>query len=242
MWELQGRPHPQLLGSNFTQALETIKSKSMEYLMKGFLMKHTPGPWVIKHEFNVYAGNRSVAACGGYSQNFDHEKVHAENVANAHLVSAAPDLLEVCQEIEEWFSSEAAMDYSSYYPPWWGRLGKALDKAEGVNEQQRENTEMKHTSQGNAKEFNDNFQPSRRKWRTLVRIASVDPEKNLFYVVVPGWGPQQVIQLRLQDLPENIRKLVIEEQITRLHAKVNLGAEASEGLYFEDWEFFDARN
>ncbi|MCL4303712.1 MAG: hypothetical protein KJ077_48950 [Anaerolineae bacterium] len=84
-------------------------------------------------------------------------------------------------------------------------------------------------------ELNDNFQPSRRAWRTLVRIDDVDPEEKFFYVVVPGWDSQQVIRLRLQDLPETIKKLVLEGQ-SRLHAKVNLGAEANEDLYFEDWE------
>ena len=79
-------------------------------------------------------------------------------------------------------------------------------------------------------------QSSKRLWRTLVRIDDVDAEGKFFYVVVPGWDSQQVVRLRLQDLPENTRKLVTERQTTRLHAKVNLGAEANEDLYFEDWE------
>lgn len=84
-------------------------------------------------------------------------------------------------------------------------------------------------------EFNDDFQPSRKAWRTLVRIDDVDPDGIFFYVVVPGWDAQQVIRLRLQDLPQNIKEVVVGGQL-RLHAKVNLGAEANEDLYFEDWE------
>lgn len=61
--------------------------------------KHTPGPWMVRHAYNVMAGRRSVATCGGYYSNVPGEDSHGENVANAHLVAAAPDLLAACQAI-----------------------------------------------------------------------------------------------------------------------------------------------
>lgn len=64
-------------------------------------MGHTEGPWEIKHEFTIISDSgRGIATCGGYTQNFDDEKVHLENVANAHLIAAAPELLEACKWVE----------------------------------------------------------------------------------------------------------------------------------------------
>ena len=59
----------------------------------------TDGKWEVKHEIMVMAGNRAVASCGGYSQNFDHGKVRRENIANARLVAAAPQLYEALRDM-----------------------------------------------------------------------------------------------------------------------------------------------
>jgi hypothetical protein len=57
--------------------------------------QHTPGPWTIRHEFNVMGPEgRLVAACGGHSNNRAVLAVDAENTANAHLIAAAPELLD----------------------------------------------------------------------------------------------------------------------------------------------------
>ena len=63
------------------------------------MTKHTPGGWVVERLFNVMAphahgGMRSVATTGGHMDSTRIEGVHAENVANARLMAAAPDLLE----------------------------------------------------------------------------------------------------------------------------------------------------
>ena len=64
---------------------------------------HTPGPWVIKHDFNVMGTgrdgtkNRCVAQCGGYSSNMVDPT--RENIANAHLIAAAPELLEALEDV-----------------------------------------------------------------------------------------------------------------------------------------------
>lgn len=54
----------------------------------------TPGPWEVQYEFNVMGGGHVVASCGGYSSNVNPEAIHQENVANARLIAAAPELLD----------------------------------------------------------------------------------------------------------------------------------------------------
>ena len=56
---------------------------------------HTPGPWTV---FNTHLGvgvcaTWDVAHCGG----FDTNRSRDEEVANARLIAAAPDLLEACR-------------------------------------------------------------------------------------------------------------------------------------------------
>jgi len=59
--------------------------------------KFTPGPWRISRfaETSVETlEDRGICNTGGYQQNFDTDRVFAENLANARLVAAAPDLFE----------------------------------------------------------------------------------------------------------------------------------------------------
>lgn len=88
------------------------------------------------------------------------------------------------------------------------------------------------------KEFKDEFQPSRQAWRALVRVDDVQTDTSLqnsyIYVVVPSWSNDKVIRLMMQDVPEEILKVI--EGGSRLHAQVNLGAESQSELYFTNWE------
>lgn len=84
-------------------------------------------------------------------------------------------------------------------------------------------------------EFNDNFSVTRRPWRTLVRFEEIEPEGGYSYVVVPGWDSQKRIRLLNSDCPDNIIEQVKLGQV-RCHAKVNIGAESDEDLYFTEWE------
>ena len=79
-----------------------------------------------------------------------------------------------------------------------------------------------------------NFDPSRKPWRTLVRIAEIEEKGGYFYVIVPGWNADEKIRVYLDDVPGELRKLIKPSQ--RLHAQVNLGAEAPKEMYFSDWE------
>ncbi|MCY4673444.1 MAG: hypothetical protein OXD43_06750 [Bacteroidetes bacterium] len=77
-------------------------------------------------------------------------------------------------------------------------------------------------------------QPSRRPWRTLVRVGDVDKKRKCFYAVVPAWNARVKVRIDLDNLPENIRKLVKPDH--RFHALVNTGAMDSADLYFDEWE------
>ncbi len=75
---------------------------------------------------------------------------------------------------------------------------------------------------------------SRRPWRTLVRVNDVDPDRGDFYVVIPGWDVRAKIRLDLDSVGQDIKCLVKPGK--RFHAKVNIGAQLAEDLYFDEWE------
>ncbi len=59
-----------------------------------YINEITKGDWKINRhaETCVEVGNRSICSTGGYQSNADSEKVWAENVANAKLISFAGNL------------------------------------------------------------------------------------------------------------------------------------------------------
>ena len=83
------------------------------------------------------------------------------------------------------------------------------------------------------REISGTFHPTRRPWRTLVRVDEVT-DGGYLYAIVPAWSPQQKIRLSEDSLPEEILDLV--EPGKRFHAQVNIGAESHEDLFFDDWE------
>lgn len=71
-------------------------------------MTHTPGPWRIgpKHKdgtFAIHAGKASVVHCTP----FGSSNGHAE--ANARLIAAAPELLEACKAIFDYYDEDDLM-------------------------------------------------------------------------------------------------------------------------------------
>ena len=64
--------------------------------------KHTPGPWFIdpRAGTHIISDGRGVASTGGYTDASDIDGSNLENVANAHLVAAAPLMLEALEAVE----------------------------------------------------------------------------------------------------------------------------------------------
>lgn len=81
-------------------------------------------------------------------------------------------------------------------------------------------------------EFEGKIKLERRVWRSLIRIDSFD--KDHIYVIIPSWDPNEVISLNTEDLPVEIKNVI--EPDKRLHAKVNIGCESANDLFFTEWE------
>ncbi|MCY4213438.1 MAG: response regulator [Gammaproteobacteria bacterium] len=83
-------------------------------------------------------------------------------------------------------------------------------------------------------EMNGRFDPARRPWRTLVRVAELDNQRQLVYVIVPPWDVRQKVPIETASLPPEIREHLVPDH--RFHALVNTGADNHEDLFFESWE------
>jgi hypothetical protein len=81
-------------------------------------------------------------------------------------------------------------------------------------------------------EFHGEFAPSRKIWRTLIRIDDVDD--NHFFAIIPAWNPNEMISIIKRDLPKVVQDAIMPD--LRLHAKVNIDASLSNDLFFTDWE------
>ena len=56
----------------------------------------TPGEAIIRHDYNVFAGDRLVCNAGGHQNNHDNGKGDAENRANARLYADAHNTYNSC--------------------------------------------------------------------------------------------------------------------------------------------------
>ena len=56
----------------------------------------TPGEATIRHDYNVFAGDRLVCNAGGHQNNHDNGKGDAENRANATLYADAHNTYNAC--------------------------------------------------------------------------------------------------------------------------------------------------
>jgi hypothetical protein len=86
-------------------------------------------------------------------------------------------------------------------------------------------------------EFNSSPVPSRKPWRTLIRVESVASELRpaLFYVAITGWDSKEIVRLPLDLIPVKQKTLI--KPGFRFFAQVNKGAEQSEALFFSDFDF-----
>ena len=83
-------------------------------------------------------------------------------------------------------------------------------------------------------EMNGTFHPTRRPWRTLVRVEEIDDGQGCFYAVVPAWDSRKKVRIDNGGIPGDILKL--SQPGKRFHAEVNIGAESHEDLFFVSWE------
>ena len=83
-------------------------------------------------------------------------------------------------------------------------------------------------------ELQGSFHPARKPWRTLVRVDDVSQDGCYCHVIVPAWNPHQAIRMHFQDIPRRVLPNMTGG--LRLHAKVNIGAERIEDVYFDEWE------
>ena len=101
-------------------------------------MNYTKGQWEVQHSFNVFCGRRVIASCGGYADNWKVDEVHNENIANAKLIAAAPDMYEALEKIQEWllFDKELTGKEVEFYNEQFTKANnltiKALSKAKGI--------------------------------------------------------------------------------------------------------------
>lgn len=91
------------------------------------MSKHTPGPWYVDSDGDVYVPARGLLATDFYM-------AQPTNIADAYLIAAAPDLLEACKAafaiVDEW--SDAEPDRGSHnHDEVWRKLRLAIAKAEG---------------------------------------------------------------------------------------------------------------
>ena len=94
-------------------------------------MEHTPGPWAInkKNEVVIRWGSKP----GEYTV-YVPDEVHESQIADARLIAAAPDLLEVCHNAVgayEALKSVGADLILLGYDRCLKRLNQAIKKAEG---------------------------------------------------------------------------------------------------------------
>ena len=87
------------------------------------MTKHTPGPWIMNCESifqeNAMGNVVMIASCGGSALK------HEEQLANAQLISAAPEMLEALKAVyEDW--GNAGLSEECYQD-----VGKAIAKAKG---------------------------------------------------------------------------------------------------------------
>ena len=90
-------------------------------------MKHTPGPWFVDHEFtgDVYSEGPRYEIATAWREGRHKGPPTSEGAMNAHLIAAAPNLLEACRLLVD--ADGGAMSYSDRV----NLARHAIAKAEG---------------------------------------------------------------------------------------------------------------
>ncbi len=64
-------------------------------------MNYTKGEWKVVHEMNVESETRRGICSCGFQSNHNPVATFQENVANAHLIAAAPKMYEALKDLYE---------------------------------------------------------------------------------------------------------------------------------------------
>jgi len=93
--------------------------------------KHTPGPWTtdpeVGHESVIDGEGRLIADCAIFGHGFKREL----NVANARLISAAPDLLTALRIVQVAAINQRGLDFNLTTEE-WAVFRAAIAKATGA--------------------------------------------------------------------------------------------------------------
>jgi hypothetical protein len=72
--------------------------------------EYTPGPWVVYDDSNNGKTNRIEIAARGKTVARIYHSVPEEDLPNARLIAAAPELLEALEAVKNWDVSNLALD------------------------------------------------------------------------------------------------------------------------------------
>ena len=84
-------------------------------------------------------------------------------------------------------------------------------------------------------EISGTFLPTRRPWRTLVRIEEIDKDPEYFNAIVFSWDVHKKIRVDKESVPEQIRKVLTPDMQFHFYAEVNIGADSPGDLFFDSW-------
>jgi hypothetical protein len=93
--------------------------------------KHTPGPWVVYDDSNDGKTNRIEIAARGKTVAWIYHSVPAEDLPNARLIAAAPDLLDALKNIVNLWDHHASAHGDGTIFPLHVAARAAIAKAEG---------------------------------------------------------------------------------------------------------------
>ena len=98
------------------------------------MSKHTPGPWEIKRHYDPGYKFISAPKHSGLAQVvwcMEDEDRSPECEANAHLIAAAPELLEALEKVDSYWSSPGEDDWVTHYNTVLQPVRAAIAKAKG---------------------------------------------------------------------------------------------------------------
>lgn len=99
------------------------------------MSKHTPGPWEVAGEFRVRSKadpDRGICSTGSYFDGRrDTEEQHRENMSNARLIAAAPDMLEALEEVYQAYEAPPEESADFDWDAWGRKAQDTLRRARG---------------------------------------------------------------------------------------------------------------